>query len=77
MYWPVYVFSKGSVKQSWGETNCGSIGPPAPRESAKTHCPWLALFPAVNALKVQRLDGVGVGEDDGDGDGEYPRRTDF
>ena len=71
------MFSKGSVKQSRGETNCGSIGPPKPRESANVHSPRLAPLPALNALKVQRLGGVGVGEADGDGEGEYPRRTDF
>ena len=28
-----YVLSNASVMQSFGETNCGSIGPPAPIES--------------------------------------------
>ena len=28
-----YVLSNVSVMQSFGETNCGSIGPPAPIES--------------------------------------------
>jgi len=45
--------------QSCGETNCGSVGPPAPIESRKYHWPWLACV--TNALNVQILLGVAVG----------------
>ena len=53
------MLSNGSVMQSLGETNCGSIGPPAPRESTKPHCP--EPFACVtNALKVQMCEGLGL-----------------
>ena len=58
------MLSNGSVMQSFGETNCGSIGPPTPIESTKDHCPWPACV--VNALKVQTFDGLALGDGDGD-----------
>jgi len=69
----VYVLSKGSVIHSFGETNCGSIGPPAPIESKNCHVPWL-LACVVKALNVQTSAGVALGEGEGD---TMPVKTDF
>jgi hypothetical protein len=72
------VIWNGSLRQSVGETNCGSVAPPSPRESRKNHCwPWLAPGCVVNALNVSVFGGVGVGDVDCIGEGDAnPARTD-
>ena len=59
------MLSNASVMQSFGETNCGSVIPPAPIESWNVHCPRL-LACATNALNVHPFDvglGYGIGEE--------------
>lgn len=53
--------------QSFGETHCGSTGPPAPMESTNRHVPE-GLAAVTYALKVQIFDGVAVGEGPGEGE---------
>lgn len=50
---------------SRGETNWGSMGPPAPNESTKTNCPPCDAC-VVNALNDQMLFGLALGEGEGD-----------
>lgn len=51
---------------NFGETHCGSTGPPAPIESANRQTPE-ALDAVLNALNVHTFDGVALGEGFGDG----------
>ncbi len=61
------MLSNGSDMQSFGETHCGSTGPPAPMESTNRQTPE-PFAEVTNALNVQIFGGVAVGEGPGEGE---------